>query len=79
MEGEGNAAIGLPDKNDHCYVCGQGNACGLKVPFHPDGEGGSRALYTVQDEHIGWPGLLHGVGAPPAARAYRSSQTRLVG
>ena len=57
---ERTATIGLPDKNDHCYVCGRENARGLKVPFGPDGEGGSRAVYTVQGEHIGWPGLLHG-------------------
>lgn len=43
-----------------CFVCGDDNASGLHVKFARDGEEGSRAEYLVDDEHVGWPGLMHG-------------------
>ena len=52
--------IKLGSTTENCYVCGQANAHGLRVPFVPDGEQGSRALYTARVEHDGWPGVLHG-------------------
>jgi acyl-coenzyme A thioesterase PaaI-like protein len=54
-----NAAELLP-KTKHCYVCGPENPAGLHISFRPDGENGSRATYTAQVEHAGWPGILHG-------------------
>lgn len=50
----------LGDDTSHCYACGQDNSQGLRVPFVPDGEQGSRATYTAKTEHDGWPGILHG-------------------
>ena len=57
-DGERTVRLGLETKN--CFVCGPNNASGLKVPFVPDGDHGSRAAYTARAEHCGWPGLLHG-------------------
>jgi acyl-coenzyme A thioesterase PaaI-like protein len=50
----------LGDDTSHCYACGQENSQGLRVPFAPDGENGSRATYTARVEHDGWPGIMHG-------------------
>ncbi len=50
----------LKPKTRHCYVCGPENASGLQVPFEPEGDNGSRAVYTARAEHGGWPGILHG-------------------
>jgi acyl-coenzyme A thioesterase PaaI-like protein len=50
----------LTDKDDYCYVCGSANELGLGVRFYPDGEAGSRASYTVRQEHTGWKGIFHG-------------------
>jgi len=44
----------------NCYVCGSENDRGLHVPFEPDPEGGSRAVYLARAEHEGWPGIIHG-------------------
>jgi uncharacterized protein (TIGR00369 family) len=48
--------------NDYqgCYVCGTGNPAGLRLPFHKDEGGGSRAEYVARPEHAGWPGIIHG-------------------
>jgi len=50
----------LNDKDAACYVCGAQNPLGLKVPFVPYGENGSRARYTARKEHAGWKNILHG-------------------
>lgn len=50
----------LKAKTSRCYVCGADNASGLHIPFRPDGDNGSRAVYTAKEEHQGWPGVLHG-------------------
>lgn len=50
----------LDTKTDQCWVCGPGNAAGLKVAFAPHGDNGSRAEYIARAEHGGWPGVLHG-------------------
>ncbi len=47
-------------KDATCYVCGPDNPLGLRVPFKPDGEMGSRAEYVARREHGGWNGILHG-------------------
>jgi acyl-coenzyme A thioesterase PaaI-like protein len=52
--------VPLDTKTDQCWVCGPGNAAGLKVTFAPDGDNGSRAEYIARAEHGGWPGVLHG-------------------
>jgi acyl-coenzyme A thioesterase PaaI-like protein len=52
--------LALGNKDDNCYVCGSENPAGLHVTFVPHGESGSRATFTVQPGHVGWPGLLHG-------------------
>jgi acyl-coenzyme A thioesterase PaaI-like protein len=43
-----------------CFVCGPDNPTGLHVTFEPDGPDGCRARYVPRDEHIGWPGRIHG-------------------
>jgi len=50
----------LGAKDANCYVCGDENPVGLHVVFEPDQDNGSRATYTVQPGHVGWPGVLHG-------------------
>jgi acyl-coenzyme A thioesterase PaaI-like protein len=50
----------LGAKDTNCYVCGCENPVGLHVAFEPDEGNGSRATYTVQPGHVGWPGVLHG-------------------
>jgi len=52
--------VPLDTKTDQCWVCGPGNASGLKVAFEPHGDNGSRAEYVARAEHGGWPGVLHG-------------------
>jgi len=52
--------MNLSDKDASCYVCGTENPVGLRVPFVPHGDNGSRAVYTVRAEHTGWKGILHG-------------------
>jgi acyl-coenzyme A thioesterase PaaI-like protein len=48
------------DNANLCYVCGQGNKDGLRIPFHQDGPHGAKAQYLSRVEHDGWPGVLHG-------------------
>ena len=43
-----------------CYVCGQENERGLKIPFRPHPAGGCLAEYTARPEHVGWPEVIHG-------------------
>jgi len=50
----------LSEKDVTCYVCGSENDVGLHVPFVAHGQSGSLARYTVQPQHTGWKGLLHG-------------------
>jgi len=52
--------IYLKEKDANCFVCGDENLLGLKIKFFPNGTNGSIANYTVRQEHIGWPGILHG-------------------
>jgi acyl-coenzyme A thioesterase PaaI-like protein len=52
--------VGRGDNTDHCYVCGQANTDGLRIPFHQDGPHGAKAQYVTRIEHDGWPGVLHG-------------------
>ncbi|MBB5065442.1 PaaI family thioesterase [Granulicella mallensis] len=47
-------------KDTTCFVCGPDNPLGLRVPFAPDGDAGSTAVYVARKEHGGWNGILHG-------------------
>lgn len=42
-----------------CFVCGMQNPVGLKIFFESDGEC-VWAQFTPQEEHQGYPGVLHG-------------------
>lgn len=42
-----------------CFVCGMQNPIGLKIIFEADGNR-VWAQFTPQDEHQGYPGVLHG-------------------
>jgi acyl-coenzyme A thioesterase PaaI-like protein len=48
------------DDTSNCFVCGQANARGMRLPFVREGACGSSAQYTARAEHEGWPGVLHG-------------------
>ena len=48
----------VPEAN-HCFVCGQGNASGLKLVFRLDQEL-CRAEFTPDPDHCGWSGTTHG-------------------
>ncbi len=43
-----------------CFACGQSNACGLGVAFHPIGEGAVEASFSCRSVFAGYPGMLHG-------------------
>jgi acyl-coenzyme A thioesterase PaaI-like protein len=55
-----NLVVDLGDNTDQCYVCGQANQKGLRIPFHQDGPQGAQAQYVTRTELDGWPGVLHG-------------------
>src|SRR4051812_29972290 len=52
--------IPLNLRTSRCYVCGPENPSGLHVKFESEGEQGARGFYTANEDHCGWPGLLHG-------------------
>jgi uncharacterized protein (TIGR00369 family) len=43
-----------------CFVCGRQNPIGLKAFFYRDEEGRVVAHFTGQEEHQGYPGVMHG-------------------
>ena len=43
-----------------CFVCGMQNPIGLKAFFYQDEEGRVVARFTGQEEHQGYPGVMHG-------------------
>ncbi|HET7677347.1 MAG TPA: PaaI family thioesterase [Candidatus Limnocylindrales bacterium] len=43
----------------HCYVCGELNACGLRLPIHLEGER-AWAEVALRQEQEGWRGVAHG-------------------
>ncbi len=50
----------MPEGNDHyCFACGARNPIGLHLHFSY-GEGTAEALFTPQQVHEGYPGLMHG-------------------
>jgi uncharacterized protein (TIGR00369 family) len=42
-----------------CFVCGESNACGLKIRFETDGAV-VRARFVPREEHIGFRQTIHG-------------------
>ena len=44
---------------NRCFVCGPGNAAGLRVRFRLDGDA-CRAEFTPGEAHVGYDGLTHG-------------------
>jgi acyl-coenzyme A thioesterase PaaI-like protein len=55
-----NLLVERGDNTDQCYVCGQANQKGLRIPFCQDGPHGAQAQYVTRRELDGWPGVLHG-------------------
>jgi len=45
--------------DDMCFACGRNNPIGLKLQFHFDGDD-YVTTFTVQPEHQGWAGIVHG-------------------
>lgn len=46
-------------ESDNCFVCGTLNPIGLHLEIK-EGEGWSRAVWTVEEPYIGYEGVLHG-------------------
>lgn len=44
----------------HCFVCGLESPIGLKLRFYDNGVDEVRALYTVDSQYNGYPGVVHG-------------------
>ena len=44
---------------DSCFVCGESNACGLKLRFETDGQA-VLARFVARADHIGFKGTIHG-------------------
>jgi len=45
----------------YCFLCGMQNPIGLKLSFYEEEESGRViARFTPQEEHQGYPGVLHG-------------------
>ncbi len=49
----------LASSANRCFVCGPGNAAGLKVRFRLDGDC-CRAEFTPGPTHVGYDGVTHG-------------------
>ncbi|MEW5745190.1 MAG: PaaI family thioesterase [Nitrospirota bacterium] len=47
------------ETDDHCFVCGTANPCGLQLRFKADG-GKVAASFTSSAAHQGYKGLVHG-------------------
>ena len=43
-----------------CLLCGEENAHGFKLCFHPSPEGGVEAVFACRKMHEGYPDQLHG-------------------
>ena len=43
-----------------CFVCGRDNPIGLHLHFYQDEREGVRASFTPQEQHQGFPGVMHG-------------------
>lgn len=43
-----------------CFVCGLENPAGLHLHFYESAPGEVTAHYTVQEQHQGYPGIVHG-------------------
>ncbi len=43
-----------------CFVCGRENPIGLHLHFFADDDGRVYAEFTPQQEHQGYPGVMHG-------------------
>ncbi|HSH04293.1 MAG TPA: PaaI family thioesterase [Anaerolineae bacterium] len=48
-----------PTSND-CFVCGRHNPRGLQMTFYDNGADEVRALYTINSQFQGYPGVVHG-------------------
>lgn len=44
---------------NHCFACGPGNDCGMKLQFDQVGDD-VRARFTPDHRHSGWTGVVHG-------------------
>ncbi len=51
--------MSLESQANRCFVCGPGNAIGLKVKFHLDNEV-CLAEFTPGSEHVGYDKVVHG-------------------
>ena len=43
-----------------CFICGMHNPIGLKAFFYERGDNSVVVSFTPQEEHQGYPGVLHG-------------------
>jgi acyl-coenzyme A thioesterase PaaI-like protein len=44
---------------NHCFACGPGNDCGMKLQFDEVGDE-VRCVFEPEHKHSGWTGVVHG-------------------
>lgn len=44
---------------NHCFACGPGNDCGMKLQFDEVGDE-VRCVFVPEHRHSGWTGVVHG-------------------
>ena len=55
-----NATVEEQERFGSCFACGMANDAGLKLDFEAIGDNSVTALYVPQEQHQGWPSVLHG-------------------
>ena len=55
-----NASVEEQERFGSCFACGMANDAGLKLDFEAVGDNSVTALYVPQEQHQGWPNVLHG-------------------
>ena len=55
-----NATVEEQERFGSCFACGMANDAGLKLDFEAIGDKSVTALYVPQEQHQGWPNVLHG-------------------
>ena len=54
------ASVEEQERFGSCFACGMANDAGLKLDFEAVGDKSVTALYVPQEQHQGWPNVLHG-------------------
>jgi uncharacterized protein (TIGR00369 family) len=57
---KGNHSVKKQPSSRHCFLCGVENPIGLKLQFYEDDDQRVSATFTPQEQHQGYPGVMHG-------------------